>query len=540
VKIATLHGNLLKVTFPYDPWTVSQIKKLPGRMFHATQNAKYWTVPVSRYAIEQLADLGFKLNGIPEDQLPQKILQVVKNKERKELTPIFDIPGLKKKLFPFQAKGVAFLEERNGNALLADEQGLGKTITVLAYLQLHPELRPAVIVTPASLKLNWRNEARSWIQDKNIEVLSGQNPHPIRGSIIIINYDILPHWIDFLLDVEPKIVIADEAHAIKNPKAIRTRMLERLVKDIRPKSRFIALSGTPVINRPIEYFNVINLIDRTLFPSRWKFAQRYCGLRHNGYGWNMDGATNTEELYQILTGNNGIMLRRLKSEVLSELPDKIRSYVPMEVSEKEYKEYIKAKNDLQAWLVENRAKFVGATALTKVTILKRLAALAKLNSACEWIEEQISGGNKLVVFAHHIEIQDKLMERFKKVAVQTVSGNKTKSQEAIRKFQEDPKCLLFVGSLKRDGMGITLTAAFSLAFLELPWTPGELAQAEDRIHRIGQKNAVNIYYLLAENTIDRSIVRILDNKRRVVDLVTDGREPDEQDLITSLIEAIKE
>ena len=526
-KLVSLRGERARIVFPFDPVTAARVKELPGRKYHNDSGTKCWSVPVTDYAIECLAKWGFTITNRLREHL-------TRHAER-PLT----IPGLKRDLFPFQMNGVSFLEQRGGNALIADEQGLGKTITALAYLQLHPELRPAVIVTPAALKLNWRDEAHAWIQDSDIEVLRGQTPYPTTGSVLIINYDILPYWVGALLVDKPRVIIADEVHLCKSQSAQRTRALKLLVKSTKPHKRFIGLTGTPVVNRPIEYFNTLNLINPKLFSNRWKFAERYCGLKHTGFGWDMNGSTHADELYDILT-KGGPMLRRLKSNVLPDLPDKIRSYVPIAVSKREFAEYQQARDDFKEWV--KQAKGAGANtnaiALVKITALKRLAARAKLASVCDWIRNQLDGGNKLVVFAHHIEIQDKLMAEFAGISAQTISGDKEKSNAAIKRFQSDPHCQLFVGSLKRDGVGITLTAASSLAFLELPWSPGDLAQAEDRIHRIGQKNSVNIYYLLAEGTIDKAIAKILDSKRKVVDKVTDGVQTADFELLSTLMQSI--
>lgn len=546
VKLASLQGDRIRITFPFDRKTTSQVKGLFGSRFRDKDGQKYWTAPATNYTAEQLSEWGFTLSG----RLRQKIGLPV------DPEPI-EVPGIKQPLFPYQARGVAFIELRNGCALVADEQGLGKTITSLAYLQLHPEFRPAVIVTPASVKLNWRNEALNWIEDDNIEILYGQKPFQTTGSILIVNYDILHYWLAELMRREPSVIIADEAHLIKSkPKkkrdphtgkltkeiksGHRTAALQTLVRSQGKHRRFIALTGTPVVNRPIEYFNVLNLLAPKVFTSRWSFAERFCGLKHDGFGWNYSGDSHSVELHRTLTVG-GPMIRRLKSEVLPDLPPKIRSFVPMEVSKKEMDDYRKARDQFKLWVQQTRGagaaqRATNAEAITKIGVLKQLAARAKLNAACNWIRDQLSTGNKLVVFAIHREIVDRLMTGFGSVAVKIDgSVHPDLRSDVVRKFQTDPGTTLFVGNIKAAGVGITLTAASSEAFLELPWSPADLDQAEDRCHRIGQDYPVNIHYLLAEGTIDSKIAHLLDAKRKVVRRVTDGKETEDVDLLETLL-----
>ncbi len=238
------------------------------------------------------------------------------------------------------------------------------------------------------------------------------------------------------------------------------------------------------------------------------------------------------------------MIRRKKADVLTELPDKIRSFVPLEITNRNEYDYVEA--NFIDWLKDNisdskaeRAK--RAEELVKVETLKQLAVKGKIKQVVEWIKDFLDSDGKLVVFAIHKETISALMEEFKNVAVK-LDGSipQNKRTEIAEQFQSDPNIRLFVGNIQAAGVAITLTAASSVAFVELPWTPGELSQAEDRCHRIGQKNAVNIYYLIAENTIEETIAKLLDTKRQVLDRVLDGTETDEQNLFSELLKKYKE
>lgn len=545
-KKATIDGDRIRIDFPFDWDTVALVKSIPGKKFHAEAYPKYWSAPISIEAAEILSKGGFEL-------APAIEILLKKAPKVEEL----DIPTeplkLKRELFDFQKKGVAFIESRNGRALIGDEMGLGKTIQALAWLGLHPEKRPVIIVCPAHLKLNWAQEVRMTLPgNPNIQVLQGTDTtQPLTGDIIIVNYDILSNrydgkneipytgWVDFILDRKPQVLIFDEAHYCKSSKALRTKATRKLASKVK---HVIALTGTPIVNRPVEGFTIIQMVDKSLFPNFFDYAKRYCGAHHNGFGWDFTGATNKEELHERL---QTIMIRRKKDEVLPELPDKLFSYVPMEIENEE--EYAQAERDFIHYLRkikgEEAAEKAGkAEHLVKIEAMKQLAIRGKMKAAIQWIRDFLdTNGNKLVVFAIHKDTIDRLMKEFGKEAVKVDGGvTAIKRDEAVKAFQNDPAIKLFVGNIKAAGTGLTLTAASSVAFLELPWTPGELKQAEDRCHRIGQKNTVNVYYLLADQTIEGTIAGILDEKRAVLDAVLDGKEVEESSLLTELMRVYAE
>jgi len=438
----------------------------------------------------------------------------------------FDIEhfGNGKKMMPFQRAGVEFVEEADGKALIADQMGLGKTIQALAYLQLHEDLRPAIIVAPASLKNNWKQEAERWLEtDDTIYICSGRKPEETieeveKHSIVIINYDILPSWVDALTkNMRPQIIIYDESHNLKNSASKRTQAAAVLSSRIPQR---LLLTGTPVLNRPNELWTQLNIIDPERYDNFFRFGSTYCNATYNGYGWDFSGASNIEQLAEEL---RGIMIRRTKDQVLEELPEKTRSLVPIEISNR--REYNRVESEFLDWLEEQKGKEAADRAskveqITKIEYLKQVAAKGKIHESINWIKDFLHSGEKLVVFATHREVIDKLFKAFGRVAVK-IDGSVPvdRRQEIVEQFQTDPKIRLFIGNIQAAGVGLTLTAASNVAFLELGWTPALHDQAEDRCHRIGQKDAVNIYYLLAEETIDERIAELLEDKRKVVDAV---------------------
>lgn len=527
VTIATNEKNekVLRIVFHYSEEMLKMVREIPGRRYHSEN--KCWSAPLNTKNIETLADAGFAL----EDKVTEFF------KESKAYTQqlvIQGIPGLKGNLYPFQNKGVAFVEANKGRALIADEMGLGKTIQALAWLQLHKEKRPVLIIVPASLKLNWEREALAWLPNPRTELLSGTLPWIPTGDILIINYDILHKWLYILKKMNPQVMITDECHYYKNNGANRTKAIKMLGKGI---PHVIALSGTPIVNRPIEAYNAIHLINPDLFPNFWNYTHRYCSAVYNGFGWDFNGASNTEELHKKLVDT--VMIRRLKKDVLMDLPEKVKSFVPMELTNA--KDYAEAENNFIAFIKKRKGadaaeRASNAQALVEIETLKQIAVKGKMSQAIEWISDFLEVDGKLVIFAVHRNVINLLMETFHDVAVK-VDGSVTQvdRQRAVDSFQNDDKVRLFIGNIQAAGVGITLTASSNVAFLELPWTPGAVTQAEDRCHRIGQRDSVNIHYLLATGTIEERIAKLLDQKRKVLDAVLDGKLTTTESLLSELM-----
>ncbi len=529
-----LSGIQVKFNFPKGDDRFGEIlmkvKTLPDRRWIAEE--KYWRVGLSLEAGKKLKEWGFEFSsGLQKwlDDLTKPIDEKVLN-----------LSDLDPRLFPFQREGVAFIESRNGRALIADEQGLGKTAQAISWLRLHPELRPVIVVCPASIKINWSREFSMWGSDnEKIQIISGKkNGYSLTGSIIIINYDILTAWLETLISYNAKALVLDEVHYCKGSNTLRTKSTKRLAKKA---SHVIALSGTPIINRPMEFFNPINMIRPDVFPSFWRFAQKFCGAKYNGFGWDFTGATNTEELHRLLTET--IMLRRLKKDVLKDLPDKIYSIIPFEITNR--KEYEKASMNIISWIAENIGKEEAdrasqAEVLVEFEKLKQLAVKGKMESVKEWVSDFLESGEKLVLFATHILTLDILQQAFPEISVRLDGSTSQKDRQiAVDRFQTDEKIRLFLGNTQAAGIGITLHASSNVAHVELPWTPGSWLQATDRLHRIGQKNIVNVWALVAQDTVEEDIAVLLSDKAKVLSEVLDGKEVDQDTVLVELIKKMK-
>jgi SWI/SNF-related matrix-associated actin-dependent regulator of chromatin subfamily A-like protein 1 len=442
-----------------------------------------------------------------------------------------EIPGLVGELKPFQRAGVRYLLAQR-RAFLADEQGLGKTIEAIAAIECE-HAYPAIVLCPASLKLNWLAELSSWVPQRTVNVLNGRGGDPLAAcDVTIVNYDIVAPRLSELRAVRPRALVLDESHYCKNSRAKRTRAVQSLASSLDQKALVLALTGTPVMNNPPELISQLRILGRLAdFGSGAAFSRRFKGAdAHMRLHWHLRARC---------------FARRLKRDVLPQLPAKTRGIVPIELDNEA--EYRLAEEDLIAWLrsqpldlgeLQARvAAALRAERLVRLNALKLLAARGKLHAALAWIHDFVTTGEPLVVFARHREIQRAVIERFPEALHILGEDSASARDRAVRDFQGSarPGSGLIVCSMEVAGQGLTLTRASNVAFLELDWTPAKHDQAEDRCHRIGQENAVNAYYLLAAETVDETIATLLERKRMVIAAVTDGRAEDEQQVLDALV-----
>jgi SWI/SNF-related matrix-associated actin-dependent regulator 1 of chromatin subfamily A len=435
----------------------------------------------------------------------------------------FKIPKTFKKLFLYQKKGLRFLLKRDGNGLIADEMGLGKTVQALAYIATTKRL-PVLIICPASLKYNWVNEIKKWAKFLTWEVLSGRKPYPLtKRNVVIINYDILSYWSDFLTtNYHFEVVVCDESHYFKNDVAKRTVAVKEIQQQY---PRFIALTGTPIESKPIEIFNVLNMLSPEYFGSFTFFVKRYCAPKKKRYGWDYSGASNLKELNRRIE-KSGVMLRRRKNEVI-ELPDKLYDFQEIPISNT--KEYREAENNFIQYVRTVKGdkaakKASAAQILVKNGYLKRIAAIGKVSWIVEWIKTFMeTSQQKLVLFAIHKAVIAELYSKFKNISVVIDGSVPTKKRHLIvQRFQNDPNIRMFIGNIRAAGEGLTLTAASHVAFIELPDVPGKLAQAIDRVHRIGAVNKVTVHFFLAEDSIEYRVATSLHKKILMIEKIVDG------------------
>ncbi|XP_051126580.1 uncharacterized protein LOC127248338 isoform X3 [Andrographis paniculata] len=454
--------------------------------------------------------------------------------------------NIESKLLPFQRDGVRFTLQHGGRVLLADEMGLGKTIQAIAVTTCVHESWPVLILTPSSLRLHWASMIHQWLDIAPSDILvvlsqwSGSNrvgfnivPSSNKRSINldgvfnIISYDIVPKLQDVLLASDFKVVIADESHFLKNAQAKRTTASLPLLQ----KAQYlILLSGTPALSRPIELFKQLEALYPDVYKSVHEYGNRYC---RGGIFGVYQGASNHEELHNLMKAT--LMIRRLKKDVLSELPVKRRQQVFLELGDAEMKqvnalfcelEIVKRKIKISQSKEEAESlKFAEKNLINKIYTD---SAEAKIPAVLDYLGTIVEAGCKFLIFAHHLPMIDSIHKFLlkKKVGCIRIDGSTPAAsrQALVTEFQEKDSIKAAVLSIKAGGVGLTLTAASTVIFAELSWTPGDMIQAEDRAHRIGQVSSVNIYYLLANDTVDDIIWDVVQNKLENLGQMLDGHE----------------
>lgn len=450
-----------------------------------------------------------------------------------------DVEGLGGELRPFQRAAVAYaLSQRR--TFLADEQGLGKTVEALAALHADSAF-PAVVVCPASMKLVWERECGRWLPSRRVSVLHGRSGAGWSGSradgadVVICNYEILEAHGARLSARGLRAAVFDESHYCKDPRAKRTKAAIALSEAVADDGLRLALTGTPIVNRPKDIVAQLRLIGRLAdFGSGAGLGRRFRG--HGALDrlhWNLRARC---------------FVRRTKAEVLPQLPAKRFAAVPIELDNE--REYRLAEADVVAWLrsqpldlrtLEAKvAAALRAEQLARLNYLRRLAARGKLRAAIAWVEDFVASGEPLVVFAHHREVQHALLQRFPGAAHVLGDDDLAARAAAVDAFQRPDGPSLVVCSMYAASQGITLVRASNVAFLELDWTPARHDQAEDRCHRIGQHDAVTAYYLLAPETIDEHLAGVLQRKRGIIDAVTDGRAGAEATPLQAVVSALRD
>ncbi len=403
--------------------------------------------------------------------------------------------------------------------ILADDMGLGKTTsTIIAALE--SKSKKVLIICPASLKLNWEREIRNYT-DKSVYICEGKH-FSSEEDFVIINYDIIKNFHDIkdkensqIVDANFDLVIIDESHAIKNTQALRTKLINNFVKNV---NRLWLLTGTPITSRPIDYFNLLSLIESPVAQNWMAYVIRFCEGYQFRAGkrkvWNVNGASNLDELRERTSKQ---ILRRLKTDVL-DLPEKIINPIYLRLKSKEYENLM---GEYYNWYRDNKEESSSLTVqFSKLMKVRQVIAEEKVSQTIELAENILEQGKKVIIFSNFTEPLKKIYEHFGKSAVY-LDGSTTKParQKAVDDFQDNEKVKVFCGNIKAAGVGITLTSAEVVIFNDLSFVPSDHSQAEDRAYRYGQKNSVLVYYPLFENTIEGAIYDILIRKKGIFETV---------------------
>lgn len=441
-------------------------------------------------------------------------------------------------LLPYQRAGVAYAATKNV-AIIADEMGLGKTVQAIALANmLPPDSGRILIVCPASLKLNWKREFERWdVHKRHVQIVDGD--FPARADVVILNYDRLTKYAEALYAERWAMVIYDEAHYLKNPDAARTKAAYG--KDGRGgvvADKYVLLTGTPVLNRPIELWSHLRRFFPDTIGSNWlAYVARYCAAKRRKIGrkevWDVSGASNTEELGDVLRAT--CMVRRLKRDVLTQLPAKRRRLIALVPDTAQARRLIARE---RALVEENGGYQVVAEALTagetfgkhvsELAQIRHQLALEKTPSVVQHVLDGLEEKAKCVVFAWHKDAAEKIaaelteaMELKEQVPCITGDVDPALRQSVVDRFQSNDHPRVVVATISTMGVGVTLTRADWCVFAELSWTPADLAQAEDRLHRIGQQSAVLVDWMVYDDSLESAIAKRVAFKQTVIDSITD-------------------
>ena len=434
---------------------------------------------------------------------------------------------------PFEHQKIAVTKlVSNKKYILADDMGLGKTGSAIM-ASISCKAKKILIICPASLKLNWKREIEFY-SDAEVGIVEGKDW--VDGKYVIINYDILKNFHtmstskggkSIIIENGFDLIIIDEAHYVSNGKAQRTKLVNNLAKKI---NRLWLLSGTPMTSRPMNYYNLLKLVESRVADNWIGYVRRYCDGKQifRGYRrvWLTFGATNLNELRDKTKDK---VLRRLKEDVL-DLPDKIITPIPLKLKSKDYESEVGEYRD---WRRDNKNKGLSIQ-LSKLMKVRQIIAMEKTKETEQLIEQSLNQDKKVIVFTNFTAPLLKIYEKYKKNAV-ILNGTMKKEdrQNSVDRFQNDD-IKVFIGNVKAAGVGITLTAAEVVIFNDLSFVPSDMSQCEDRAFRIGQDKKVSCLYPIYENTIERKIYDIVNDKKSVIDTVM-GDNIGDEDIMSEIV-----
>ncbi|KAG4932226.1 hypothetical protein JHK87_046228 [Glycine soja] len=525
-------GNVA-AKFQYDQVVIAAFRRIPRSSWNAKE--RLWIFPLS-----SLLEAEKVLGEIPSYSVQVDNLDPLVKRAVAAASAVPDlqdryhkIPSyIESKLLPFQREGVRFILQHGGRVLLADEMGLGKTLQAIHCLILNHFHTSTMIqqwlnIPSSDILIVLSQSGGSNRGGFNIVSSSAKSSIRLDGLFNIISYDLVPKLQNMLMTHDFKVVIADESHFLKNAQAKRTTASLPVIK----KAQYaLLLSGTPALSRPIELFKQLEALYPDVYRNVHEYGNRYC---KGGVFGVYQGASNHEELHNLIKAT--VMIRRLKKDVLSQLPVKRRQQVFLDLENKDMKqinalfrelEMVKAK--IKAAKSQEEAESLKFAQKNLINKIYTDSAEAKIPSVLDYIGTVIEAGCKFLIFAHHQPMIDSIHEFLlkKKVGCIRIDGGTPAAsrQQLVTDFQEKDAIKAAVLSIKAGGVGLTLTAASTVIFAELSWTPGDLIQAEDRAHRIGQVSSVNIYYLLANDTVDDIIWDVVQSKLENLGQMLDGHE----------------
>ncbi|XP_073161100.1 SWI/SNF-related matrix-associated actin-dependent regulator of chromatin subfamily A-like protein 1 isoform X1 [Lepidochelys kempii] len=519
-KCVLISRSRFEVEIGYAAEIIEVFKQMNSRNYD--MKTRKWSFLLEDYA--RLMEAVQRLSTVEVEPLPKPVIQAFGPQFDEPAFHVSDIPEadlsavdskIVMSLMPFQREGVNFAISREGRLLLADDMGLGKTIQAICIAAYYRKEWPLLVVTPSSVRFTWAEAFHRWLPSLSPEgtnvILTGKDNLSAK-LINIISFDLLSKMDKQLKDTF-QVVIIDESHFLKNTKTARCRAAMPLLKAAK---RVILLSGTPAVSRPAELYTQIAAVRPTFFPQFHSFGLRYCDAKKMPWGWDYSRSSNLGELKLLL--EESVMIRRLKSDVLSQLPAKQRKMVvvaPEGMNAKTKAELAAAAKDMvKGYRTKQQEK-------EALLLFYNRTAEAKIRSVIEYILDLLeSGRDKFLVFAHHRIVLNAISKELenKHIGYIRIDGAtpSAERQSLCQKFQFSEKHSVAVLSLTAANTGLTLSSADLVVFAELFWNPGVLIQAEDRAHRIGQTSSVNVHYLVAKGTADDYLWPMIQEKIKVL------------------------
>jgi SWI/SNF-related matrix-associated actin-dependent regulator 1 of chromatin subfamily A len=553
-----IEGDRIVLRTPYNQEATAALKDaLPGRRWDAAN--KVWTAPCTAEAaraVQALAErwgwrLGAAAARLAEIRAEAETFRAASKAADAEL----ELRGLRDGAVPYsyQKAGVAYAVAKR-RVLIADEMGIGKSLQALmTVVQL--DAYPALVVAPKAVLRQWTREVGKFLEGRTASIvgLKGNAKRLARhgltaglcGDFVIVNYDILGRNLEAFKAHGFKALIVDESHFIKNKKAARSQAVKDMAKQ-QGLQAVLLLTGTPVLNRPVELTHQLDVLGQLQgFGGFMTFAKRYANAKETKFGWDMTGASNLDELNRLL--RERCMVRREKKDVLADLPAMQRTVVPVEVDDP--KAYEQAMNDIVRWMAGQRGELPSESAyraemLVRIEGLRQLAVAAKYAATREWLANWLdtAEGEKLVVFAHHRDAQEKLKADLADYGAVSISGGDSDDNRdaAVKRFWNDPTCRVIVCSIKAASVGLNLQCASNVAFVEFAWHAADMDQAEARCHRIGVQGAVTAYWIAGEDTFDEDMIALIESKREVAHAAVSGGEIEKQANVVAWFEKLIE
>ena len=493
----------------------------------STESIKQLKLMMDRYPLEILSKTVWQ-RKIVKTYAPKPTLPPIKHKLKRAKTG----EQFRGKLMNFQKEGLDFLLKSSGNALLADEMGLGKTVQTLSYVSTEKHTFPVLIVAPLVTLNNWEREIEKFLKKKsrNGRILESESPSVTlirtgkskelpKTDIYIINYELLLKRSDDLEKVGIHTIVCDEVHNLRSKTTQKYKAVKKLAALPTVHYR-IGLSGTPIYNRGSEIWPIIDILKPGLLGSFKEFCEYFCYVNDKGKAIVLENkrASLRNELQK------HVMLRRKKADVLKELKDKVR-YKEVIASDTEFylEELDKIWKKLEAEQKEAQTEFSKSASYHRAIQSERqIAGVAKLPHVINFVKNIMEIEESVVVFCHHKVIHKLLHESLQEFSPVSIIGGQSDStrQDQIDKFQKGESKLMIAG-IRAGNVGINLTRAKYVIFAELDWSPAIHRQAEDRLHRIGQKNTVFAYYLIGNGTLDDHVASILVDKSYEIDAIMD-------------------